>query len=249
MKKILIPVLILMLVVGASTLGLANEIKDVDSSHWAYKSVKMLIDKGYISLYEDNTFRGDKSVSRYQIAEIIARMLQSMGEGTVTPSTGDISNIRELTVEFRNEIVEIVQNQKLILNRLAEVEKNQNTIKEQDAKNIDEIDYVNQQIKEIITELITFKDDLDNANSEIDSLKIQLANVEKGVKEEIRTDLDEINSRLQVMEKENQNNLDVIKRLETENAELKSEIAALHEKNTNMIYYMIGGLLLSLLIK
>jgi len=51
---------------------------DVPSSHWAYKAVKLLIDKGYLQLYQDQTFQGDKPVDRYTMAIIVAKILNEI---------------------------------------------------------------------------------------------------------------------------------------------------------------------------
>jgi len=49
----------------------ANVYDDVDSSHWAYKAVKQLTEAGIISGVGNNTFSGDKPVSRYEMAQMV----------------------------------------------------------------------------------------------------------------------------------------------------------------------------------
>jgi antitoxin (DNA-binding transcriptional repressor) of toxin-antitoxin stability system len=49
---------------------------DVPENHWAYEAVKSLGEKGLIEGYPDGNFGGDRSLSRYEFAEIVYRALQ-----------------------------------------------------------------------------------------------------------------------------------------------------------------------------
>ena len=49
--------------------------KDVPKSHWAYKAVTVLSKLGIISGYPDNTFRGNNSVTRYQFAQALYKLI------------------------------------------------------------------------------------------------------------------------------------------------------------------------------
>lgn len=48
--------------------------KDVPETHWAYKAIKELAEKGIIKGYEDGTFRPNEPVTRAEIATIISRL-------------------------------------------------------------------------------------------------------------------------------------------------------------------------------
>ena len=61
---------------AAWTVSAANPFADVDESSWAYKAVSQLSEDNVIDGYPDGTFRGDKNVSRYELAQIIARLMQ-----------------------------------------------------------------------------------------------------------------------------------------------------------------------------
>lgn len=72
MKKRFISVLVLIFLWGFSaTVFAANVYDDVDSSHWAYQAVKQLTEAGIISGVGNNTFAGDKPVSRYEMAQMV----------------------------------------------------------------------------------------------------------------------------------------------------------------------------------
>ena len=60
---------------AAVTVSAANPFTDVSADDWAYQAVASLSDEGVIDGYPDGTFRGDKHVTRYEIAQIVARLM------------------------------------------------------------------------------------------------------------------------------------------------------------------------------
>lgn len=48
---------------------------DVPSKHWAYEYVSFTTEKGINKGYDDNTFRGDRYITRYEMAHMIASVL------------------------------------------------------------------------------------------------------------------------------------------------------------------------------
>ncbi len=60
---------------------------DVPGEHWAYDAVETLQAKGIVQGYPDGTFQGKRTMSRYELATVIARLLQQM------PSAQDTSNL------------------------------------------------------------------------------------------------------------------------------------------------------------
>ena len=51
----------------------ANPFSDVTSSHWAVDAVINLTNKGIINGYGDGTFRGNRNITRYEAAIMVAR--------------------------------------------------------------------------------------------------------------------------------------------------------------------------------
>ena len=47
---------------------------DVPETHWAYKAIDELSDKGIITGYEDGTFKPDEYITRAEVAALIARI-------------------------------------------------------------------------------------------------------------------------------------------------------------------------------
>lgn len=85
----------------------AATIADVPTNHWAFEDVKFTVDKGLFELYEDGTFRGSDNVSRYQIAVLVARLLEEIDGGNISTSEEDMELLRKLSVEFQEELVDL----------------------------------------------------------------------------------------------------------------------------------------------
>ena len=49
---------------------------DVPENHWAYEAVKSLEEQGVLEGYPDGTFGGERTLSRYEFAEVVYRALQ-----------------------------------------------------------------------------------------------------------------------------------------------------------------------------
>ena len=62
------------LAAGVSTYA-ANPFSDVSTSDWAYQAVSQLSDQGIVEGYPDGTFRGQRNITRYELAQIIARLM------------------------------------------------------------------------------------------------------------------------------------------------------------------------------
>ncbi len=54
----------------------ATKFKDVPEAHWAAKPIEKLVDIGIVDGYEDGTFRGRKTVTRYELALYLSHITQ-----------------------------------------------------------------------------------------------------------------------------------------------------------------------------
>ena len=91
MKKSLTLAMALALGVTASAYA-ANPFSDVPQGHWAYASVAQLAADGVIDGYADGAFNGDKLLTRYEMAQIVAK---AMANG---------ANVDKLAAEFADEL-------------------------------------------------------------------------------------------------------------------------------------------------
>ena len=91
MKKSLVLAMAMALGVTASAYA-ANPFSDVPAGHWAYDSISKLAAAGVIEGYGDTTFGGDKLMTRYEMAQIVAK---AMAKG---------ANVDKLAAEFADEL-------------------------------------------------------------------------------------------------------------------------------------------------
>ena len=101
MKKTLVSALTTALVVGAAstTFAAANPFEDVAADHWAYDAVAQLAADGVIEGYGDGTYRGDQEITRYEMAQMVARAMAKSGV-----SAADKAMIDKLAAEFADEL-------------------------------------------------------------------------------------------------------------------------------------------------
>ncbi len=84
--------------VGATTSAAANPFSDVPQGHWAYNSVSKLAAEGVIEGYGDGTYRGDRNITRYEMAQMIAKAMAK------NPSGASKAELDRLAAEFRDEL-------------------------------------------------------------------------------------------------------------------------------------------------
>ena len=89
----------------------ANPFIDVPSDHWAYDAVAELAADGIIDGYGDNTFRGGRNVTRYEMAKMVAAAMakqsgnvDNAGKPVVGSSQKDRALIDRLAAEFSDEL-------------------------------------------------------------------------------------------------------------------------------------------------
>ncbi len=91
MKKSLVLAMAMALGVTASAYA-ANPFSDVPAGHWAYDSVAKLAAAGVVDGYADGAFDGDKLMTRYEMAQIVAK---AMAKG---------ASVDKLAAEFADEL-------------------------------------------------------------------------------------------------------------------------------------------------
>ncbi len=91
MKKSLVLAMAMALGVTASAYA-ANSFSDVPAGHWAYDAVNKLAAEGVVDGYPDGTYGGDKLMTRYEMAQIVAK---AMAKG---------ADVDKLAAEFADEL-------------------------------------------------------------------------------------------------------------------------------------------------
>ncbi len=60
---------------GVLNPSLSKDFPDVPANHWAYEAVSRLAGNGIIQGYEDGKYHGERTMTRYEMAEIIYNAL------------------------------------------------------------------------------------------------------------------------------------------------------------------------------
>lgn len=93
MKNTLLLAAVIALGVSNSALA-ANPFSDLPQGHWAYASVAKLAEAGVVDGYPDGEFKGDNLMTRYEMAQIVAKAL----------AKGAIGDNDRLVGEFADEL-------------------------------------------------------------------------------------------------------------------------------------------------
>lgn len=83
-----------------SAVASANPFSDVPAKHWAYDSVTKLEKAGIVEGYGDGTYRGARTMTRYEMAQIIARAMANSEKADAALK----AELDKLSVEFAKEL-------------------------------------------------------------------------------------------------------------------------------------------------
>ncbi|WP_133516444.1 S-layer homology domain-containing protein [Halanaerobium saccharolyticum] len=163
MKKLTITIALL-LVVALAMPAFAQSFSDVPSDHWAYDAINKLVAAGIVEGYPDGEFKGQQSMTRYEMAVMVSRALDKiadeqqalanevdkMGEGLTTGQAEDVTAIVKSLMEKNTD----------------------KTLSDQEAKEVADI-----------VDALTFelKAELKVLGADIDAVESDLAEVQKTV--------------------------------------------------------------------
>src|SRR5580658_8607585 len=74
----------------------ATPFSDVPANHWAYQYVQSLAADGIIDGYPDGKFKGDRPLTRYEMAVVVARAVAKLQENQSPVSKADLENLQKL---------------------------------------------------------------------------------------------------------------------------------------------------------
>ncbi|WP_285719197.1 S-layer homology domain-containing protein [Pelosinus sp. IPA-1] len=104
--------------VAGTSFAASNPFVDVPANNWAYDSVKMLAKAGIVDGYGDGTFKGDKTITRYEMAQIVAKAMGNEEKANAQQK----AEIKKLQAEFSDELDKLGV-------RVGNLEKNQPNLK------------------------------------------------------------------------------------------------------------------------
>ncbi|WP_405760295.1 S-layer homology domain-containing protein [Anaerovibrio slackiae] len=101
-KKILSAAVAMALAAGISGTAMAAEgsLADVPKDHWSYQAVDQLVKDGIIEGMPDGTYAGDRAISRYEMAVIVARATDKMEAANIA----DRALIEKMQAEYGSEL-------------------------------------------------------------------------------------------------------------------------------------------------
>ena len=102
MKRSLVVTLILVFMFSIANISLAatSPFEDVPTNHWAYEAVSKLAQAGIVDGYGNGTFQGDHTMTRYQMATVIANAMTKQNKANAEQK----ALIDKLASEFSSEL-------------------------------------------------------------------------------------------------------------------------------------------------
>ena len=85
---------------GVATAFAVNPFSDVPSDSWAYQAVDQLATAGIINGYPDGTFKGQNNITRYEMAQMIAKGMANQDRANAEQQ----AMLNRLADEFSNEL-------------------------------------------------------------------------------------------------------------------------------------------------
>ena len=98
MRKAFLSTCAAALLVGVTSTAFAatNPFEDVPADHWAYDAIAQLAADGVIEGYGDGTYRGNQEITRFEMAQMVARAMAKGG--------GNKALLDKLAAEFADEL-------------------------------------------------------------------------------------------------------------------------------------------------
>lgn len=78
----------------------ANPFASVPKDHWAYSAVEKLVQDGLVDGYGDSDFRGEKAITRYEMAELVAKAMSNVDKA----DDANKASLDRLSKEYSSEL-------------------------------------------------------------------------------------------------------------------------------------------------
>jgi hypothetical protein len=166
--------IVCLLMLLTANLALAADPTDVPPNHWAYKAVKTLIDKGYLQLYQDQTFQGNQPVDRFTLASVVAKILTEIASGGVGTTREDVKVLRNLTNELREELVKLIADANTYAKRSEEMKRQDVVLKE-------DLITTNVAVQNLTVEQVQLQKEVKQIIADLAQVKKQVAQLENDV--------------------------------------------------------------------
>lgn len=105
MVRLAIAALCAALFVSALPAFAASPYDDVPKDHWAYQSLDYLTQHGVLEGYPDGFFKGDRTLTRYEFGQAVARLLDTLQSGSADEQIKVMAEA--LRTEFSDQLAEM----------------------------------------------------------------------------------------------------------------------------------------------
>ena len=83
----------------------ATPFSDVPANHWAYQAIQSLAADGLVEGYPDGKFKGDRPLTRYEMAVLVARVIAKLqANGAGYASKADLDKLQKLIDALKDEL-------------------------------------------------------------------------------------------------------------------------------------------------
>jgi len=83
----------------------ATPFSDVPANHWAYQAIQSLAADGLVEGYPDGKFKGDRPLTRYEMAVLVARVIAKLqANGAGYASKTDLDKLQKLIDALKDEL-------------------------------------------------------------------------------------------------------------------------------------------------
>ena len=127
--------LLMVVMGGVAALGQADEeglFSDVPRDHWAYDNIKYLTERGIITGLPGGQYEGDKAITRYQVASLVARAVKYVKEHPGTTGQQDLSSLEDLVFKLSDRVKAMDSDYSNLSSRVDGLQAEVNNLKSQE---------------------------------------------------------------------------------------------------------------------
>lgn len=107
---------------------------DVPQDHWAYEDIKYLAEKGIVTGLPGGTYEGDKAMTRYEVATMVARAVRYIRNHPGSSDQQDLSTLEDLVYKLSEKVDSASQTSDQLRTRINELQTEVDNLKARSAR-------------------------------------------------------------------------------------------------------------------
>ncbi len=184
MSRRILGLVLMVFLIFSISYAQVGKFKDVPSKHWAAEAVKYLTDLGIISGIRPDTFGGDLYVTRYQVAVLLYKLIQTLQSGKIALPTTDISELKDLVSQLQDELQLIGANVEDLMNALQDLDSRVSNLETALSEKVG-VEDVENMINEALSDVNARLDDLEAKIESIEKIEVTPEQIEAVVGEKL----------------------------------------------------------------